>query len=271
MKLLYVNAYGYNFGDALGVEIAQRIVGHRIRTCDLYQKHRSRKNGVLALGSIFHRAIDNDVIWGTGVNPTWQKSNEHQSLDIRAVRGPLTRQYVQDHMGLSCPEVYGDPALLVKMLFPEQRRRPIRNYGVIPHYHDIGRFNSTEVMLPTCHWSVVLEFILGCELVISSSLHGLIVAEAFGIPARWWHSPDLPSSKTESTFKFNDYYASTNRSLDDWSETIEEALNAGGKEAIVDFDCDRLLAAFPQESLEVAGLGSRLYDKFVKVLRHQPR
>jgi hypothetical protein len=31
----------------------------------------------------------------------------------------------------------------------------------------------------------MLNMLLDCGLVLSSSLHGLIFAEAFGVPARW--------------------------------------------------------------------------------------
>ena len=60
----------------------------------------------------------------------------------------------------------------------------------------------------------MLEALLPCELVISSSLHGLIFAEAFGIPARWLAPRDVAHLKhssyvTEGWFKYVDYYAST--------------------------------------------------------------
>ena len=60
----------------------------------------------------------------------------------------------------------------------------------------------------------MLEALLPCELVISSSLHGIIFAEAFRIPARWLAPRDeahleKSSYVTEGWFKYVDYYAST--------------------------------------------------------------
>jgi len=270
MKLLYMNAYGSNFGDLLGVEIARRLCQQEIRTCDLWKSRRSGRGGVLALGSILHCAIDRDVVWGTGINPAWQPKRQCRSLDIRAVRGPLTRVYVQEKWGLSVPEIYGDPALLVKNLFPSKRWNPVRKFGVIPHYHDTNVAPSESVMLPTQHWSVVLDFILGCELVISSSLHAIIVTEAFGIPARWWRSAKLPSTKTEDVFKYNDYYASTDRSQNDWSESVQEALAAGGKEPVRNFDPEPLLAAFPRDKLEPTNPLVELIDRRTNCFSRQP-
>jgi pyruvyltransferase len=91
-----------------------------------------------------------------------------------------------------------------------------------------------------------MTFILGCELVVASSLHALIVAEAFGIPARWWHSASLGSARTEGVFKYNDYYASTNRRLDDWASSIDEAIEMGGKEPIRGYDYAALIGSFPR-------------------------
>jgi pyruvyltransferase len=250
MKLLYMNAYGGNFGDLLGVEIVERLYGGRVRKCDLWQRKRSGRAGMLGLGSILHCAIDSDVVWGTGINPTWAPSRICTTLDIRAVRGPLTRAYIQNEWKIPVPEVYGDPAQLAKIVFPKFERNPIRRYGIIPHNSDIDMLRGDSVMPPTHHWRKVVEFVLESELIISSSLHGIIVAETFGVPARWLRSPKLPSTKTEAAFKYNDYYASTGRSLNDWSESISEALASGGKDLTTTIDLSPLKSAFPRNSLE---------------------
>ncbi len=252
MKLLCLNAYGSNFGDLLGVEIAERLYQQKVRSCDLWHCRRSGRAGVLGLGSILHYAISGDVVWGTGINPVWQRRRECRSLDIRAVRGPLTRAHIQDRWGLPVPEIYGDPAQLARIVFPLKRWNPVRKFGAIPHHHDLGAAKGDHVMLPIRNWNAVLDFILGCELVISSSLHGIIIAEAFGIPARWWRSPQLPSTKTEDAFKYNDYYACTDRSQNDWSESVSAAIAVGGKEPVTNYDPGPLRAAFPSDKLERA-------------------
>lgn len=132
-------------------------------------------------------------------------------------------------------------------LFPENAPSPVRRVGVVPHYWDRNWARSfADAISPLSHWQDVMSFILGCELVIASSLHALIVAEAFGIPARWWHSPKLASARTEGVFKYNDYYASTNRSLNDWASSVDEAIEMGGKEPIRDYDYAALIGAFPR-------------------------
>lgn len=249
MNLYYFNPYHGNFGDELGVEIVNRLLGFKAEAIDLNRQKRVG-HGVMALGSIFHYAAEKDIIWGTGINPRWQKKKPFRHLDIRAVRGPLTRAFIQQHLKHDCPDIFGDPALLTSKLFPEWKVNPVRPYGVIPHFWDIGEVRAIpNVIFPNAKWQDVLSFIMGCELVISSSLHGIIVAESFGIPARWWHSKALQSSRTEGTFKYNDYYASTNRSQDDWASSIEQAILMGGKEPVLWFNDAALIDSFPRFKL----------------------
>lgn len=53
--------------------------------------------------------------------------------------------------------------------------------------------------------------------ILSSSLHGIILAETYGIPAIMLKSP-------LDTFKFRDYYYSTGRFDFPIANTVEEAL-----------------------------------------------
>jgi pyruvyltransferase len=256
MRLFYWNANGYNFGDAMGPDIVRAISGKRIQAIDGKKVglKRAYERNLFALGSLLHMVQDGDVIWGTGANPVHRNPHLLQRIDVRAVRGPLTKDYLFKEYGIDCPGVFGDPALLLPKLFPTWRHEPKRKYGVVPHYHDIEHLSSVEnnLILPTNNWQQVVSQILECELVVSSSLHGLIIAEAFGVPARWLRNSQLPSCQTESNFKFNDYYASTNRSLNDWRESIAAAIEAGGKEPIRDFDVRPLLAAFPHDLFAVS-------------------
>jgi hypothetical protein len=110
---------------------------------------------------------------------------------ILAVRGPLTRQRALE-CGADCPPVYGDPALLLPLLYqpiePQRRGR----VGVIPHYFDKPYVLARWRPPPDCKLidiqsrvETVIDDIVGCDHILSSSLHGLIVAHAYGVPALW--------------------------------------------------------------------------------------
>jgi pyruvyltransferase len=254
MRLYYWNAYGNNFGDAMGPDIVGRILNKKVAKLDGRKLLTERKfeHNLFALGSIFHRVSDGDVVWGTGVNPKYPIKKNLENLDIRAVRGPLTQEFIKQKIGIDCPNAFGDPGLLLPMLFPEFKPTPRRKYGIVPHFRDLAYLeaNHENIISPKQAWRTVVKSILECELVISSSLHGLITAETFGIPARWLYNPELPSSKTEGTFKYNDYFASTNRDIDDSAESVEEALRIGGKKPIKQNNFQSLLNTFPFELFE---------------------
>jgi pyruvyltransferase len=200
---------------------------------------------LLAIGSILHYARQNDIVWGSGINgnhlaPT---SYRFSHIDIRAVRGPLTARYVTQELGLLCPEIFGDPALLMPWLFPEFRREKVRdNAVVIPHFTEKHFFSSKDnnVLFPDeHHWLFIMERILSASLVVSSSLHGIIVAEAFGVPARMLRITD-----NEAMFKYEDYYEGTGRDSVRYAKTVNEALELGG-ERPVRWNPLPLLEAFP--------------------------
>lgn len=201
---------------------------------------------LLSIGSVLHFAHDHDVIWGSGVNGKIS-SNKYRftSLDVRAVRGPHTRFFLQSH-DIDCPPVFGDPALLLPLLFPEFTRdkNADDDYLVIPHMHDVKLIrskerNSKHMLSVSTDWKQFIKKILNTRLVLSTSLHGLIVAEAFGIPARL-----LRVSEHEPLFKFEDYYSGTGRYEFEPVTSVAEGLSRGGEPPAI-FDPQALLAAFP--------------------------
>lgn len=247
IPLFYWQPPGWvNFGDYISLVLVERIVGHHIETSLGLQppKHQQR---LFAVGSILAKAADGDIIWGSGVSGKRLKKEDYHvktHLDIRAVRGPLTRQFLIHTFNIPCPEVYGDPALLFPFFFPEfkKSKKPKYEYIIIPHYTEQKLFPKKlykNVVYPTEPWELVIKKILDSKFVISSSLHGLIVAEAYKIPARL-----LRITNNEPLFKYQDYYLGTRRPHFKYATSIEEALKMGGEPA---FSCDlkKLYTAFP--------------------------
>lgn len=230
-----------NFGDTLSVVLVERIIGRKINKADV-----SIHPKVLGIGSILHFAKDNDIVWGSGINGKHLKKRDYSfnQLDVRAVRGPLTRSFLQK-IGIVVPEIYGDPALLLPYFFSEFKRNPIREYSVIPHISENHLFiTKKNVIFATQPWKEVVQKILESELVISSSLHGIIVAEAFGIPARL-----LRVTENEPLFKYTDYYLGTGRKSYQYASSIAEALQMGGEIAPI-IDLEPLIKSFPIELFE---------------------
>jgi pyruvyltransferase len=235
-----------NFGDYLSLKLVERIVGGQV--ISVSNKDCTTQHKLLAIGSVLITGIDGDVVWGTGMNAkrTDLGLYKFDYLDVRAIRGPLTRKFLMDNFNIYCPETYGDPALLIPYLFPEFKKKkdPQYDYIIIPHYSEEWMFPKDlypNVVYPTEPWNEVIRKILNSKFVISSSLHGLIIADAYDIPSRYLRVTDH-----EPLFKYEDYYLGTNRPAFAYATSIEEALDMGGEPP---FECDleKLYYSFPFE------------------------
>ncbi len=200
-----------NFGDALSPVIVSAVLGEEVQRATESPK-------LLAIGSILPFAGRGDTIWGSGAHPEYPAGS--YDLNVLAVRGPITRAELLK-AGCSCPELFGDPALLLPRFYEPTGR--IRETVVVPHYSDdAGRLFSRQARLDctlqALDWRVTANIICKAKLVLASALHGLVVAEAYGIPAVW-------VGCDEGHSKYHDYYLGTGREPPK-PVTWEEALKA---------------------------------------------
>ncbi len=233
-----------NFGDALFPLIVERIVKRRLEPVG--ESYLGPK--LIAGGSVLHCAHDGDVLWGVGLRTeeNFRSNPRFHHLTVAAVRGPITRDFLLSRYQFDVPDVFGDPAILLPHLFPEWQRRTVKGrIGVVPHFSNRHAYASSSedlvVIYPNQDPQQVVSDILTCELVIAGSLHGLIVAEAFGIPARW-----INSSRDEPELKYYDYYEGTGRSPRP-VKTVLAGVDLGGEPAPRSLNCDRLLDSFPRD------------------------
>lgn len=239
MRYLPVRKPLNNFGDLLGPLIVRQILERNSLSV------RAGANGkLLSVGSVLHFAEDGDHVWGTGRNGKIDdQEHDFSDLDVRAVRGPKTREFLLT-MGISAPKVFGDPALLLPDLFPElveASREKVRKFCILPNFNDYDyRRRGPEYLNPRGEVWSVLKAIVSSEYVIGSSLHAVIVADAFGIPSR------RIASSHEDRFKYDDYYMGTGRS------PVPPAASESEAHATVCFeplawDSTMLLKAFPYD------------------------
>lgn len=166
----------------------------------------------LTIGSTIGMFSDKrSIIWGAGI-----MDSSIQSLtpprQICAVRGPRTRAKLLE-LGIECPYVYGDPALLLPMYYKPDIKKKYK-IGIIAHYtdqdvakkyfKDDSRFHFIDIVNYE-EWHNFIDEILSCESIVSSSLHGLIVAEAYKIPSLWI---EFENDKQRDHFKYYDFYES---------------------------------------------------------------
>ncbi|WP_183086153.1 polysaccharide pyruvyl transferase family protein [Mycetocola tolaasinivorans] len=191
-----------------------------------------------------HFARTGDTIWGTGINDKIDAAHlAFEDLDVRAVRGPRTRERLQER-GIFVPEVYGDPALLLPELMPQLREWANKKQfpeTIIPNLNDFPAYKGeSNVFSPVAPLKDVLKRIAQSEFVTGSSLHGIVIAESLGIPAR------LISSAHEPEFKYQDYFLGSGRESQDFAASIDEARAMGGHPSLA-WDPAPLRDAFPSD------------------------
>lgn len=196
------------------------------------------------------------IVWGAGVIDD-DLDMRAVPVQVLAVRGPLSRNYLLSR-GIACPEVYGDPALLVPYFYrPTAETSRKRNICVVPHYKDIVspalaviRQNQPGLKFLDIarynKWTDFIDQVCDCEAVFSSSLHGLIVAEAYGIPNYWIR---VSGNVIGNGFKFRDYFASIGKSITE-PMVLDENSDLGELKAAHPWhpgqiDLKKLLAACP--------------------------
>lgn len=127
---------------------------------------------------------------------------------ILALRGPLSARGIRGNFAL------GDPGLLSNELVVREDKQ--WDLGILPHWQDkelADKFQrlipskfSCRVIDPTSNPLTVLREISASKRLVTSSLHGMICADAFGIPRRVEYCTKLDADG--GLFKFRDYSAS---------------------------------------------------------------
>lgn len=238
-----------NLGDTLSapvVEYALRQKGLRMN------QPTEKTHHLYAIGSILLMGYQDATVWGSGmfVAPSFIRTLFHRApfrkLDIRCVRGPLTRKELL-RIGHKCPEIYGDPGCLMPLIYKPQVEKTL-DYLVIPHYSmekQIAGLVPAEniASMATDDYKTVIDKICSAKKVISGSLHGIILSESYGVPTIFYQD-----RSAHFNFKYADWYQSTGRTFGVTTTDLMEAIamDAGAVPDLTDMQ-RQLLEVFPYD------------------------
>lgn len=226
---------GTNFGDMITQYIYKKKTG-LTPICDINggPKH---EDVILGAGSIMSVARNNSIIWGTGImfnNATFNKPKK-----ILSVRGPLTRKKCLEQ-GYQCPEIYGDIGLILAYFYNPKLTKKYK-IGIIPHYIDFDKCNELfancsdqiKIIDITNPVEEVINDIVQCHFIMSTSLHGIIAAHAYNIKCLWIIISDKIAG---GNTKYLDYYGSVipDNYLDMKPYLLEKALPLAEMETLID-------------------------------------
>jgi pyruvyltransferase len=194
-----------NFGDELTPILVERLFNQRCVWAAPEGCEFAAAGSIIELLS--RRPGDNVIkIWGSGFIFEADTGVALDRFEFHAVRGDLSRARVAAARQVAI----GDPGLLMSLAAPAgpKRRFPV---GILPHYVDQdhervrGALRRLDALLiDVCDRpEVVSRNIARCSIVLSSSLHGLVVSDSYGIPNYHFQLNPLIGG----VYKFLDYYS----------------------------------------------------------------
>lgn len=217
-----------NLGDILNETLIENLFNINVKEESFTQ------SDMIAIGSVLERIVKGSItgkhdkelqekanktkpiyIWGTGMMHGYDDYSQMEfvrPVKIKALRGELSRKAAEKITGKKINCAVGDPGILAPFML---KKLPPKKYalGIIPHvvekdmpeYVAIkNRVENSVIIDLTGEPQNVLEQIASCECVISTSLHGLIIADGFNIPSKWCKMTDKILG---NGYKYKDYYS----------------------------------------------------------------
>ncbi|TPL80671.1 polysaccharide pyruvyl transferase family protein [Mesorhizobium sp. B2-3-12] len=255
-----------NIGDVVSPDVIEHA--SRQRTIFSTDSNQAR---LFAIGSIAGSANSRTILWGTGLMDPDQQVSQILASNVYALRGKLTHQRFKS-AGVDVPDIpLGDPGFLVPDFLPRISSEQKFRMGLIPHYVDrqhplFQRLLREEGVVDVNVHDSPTEFfrtLQSCDAIVSSSLHGLIFAEAFGIPNLWIK---LSDRVVRSGFKFRDWFSLANQPQ---NQPYEPAIDIDANELVAratlhDVQIDRaaMISNFPNSRIGELShdLGKRSYQ-----------
>ncbi|MEW5425273.1 polysaccharide pyruvyl transferase family protein [Amorphus sp. 3PC139-8] len=248
-----------NVGDQLNPYMLPKITGWPI-----YRASSSLVPHLRAIGSLIGSATFMSTIWGAGSIDGVAPRHRINPSRVHALRGAGTFALLDRLYGIDRTIPLGDPALLMPRYFnPMVERR--YDVAVIPHFSETeaaanivaqSRTPMLRVLDVRSDPEAFVTQLCECRAVLSSSLHGLILADAYEVPNVW---VSFGGRLLGGEWKFYDYYsvtdaaaparvdASTPAALD----ALVESHGALAKVHRYMYSTDDLLAAFPGHLIKV--------------------
>jgi pyruvyltransferase len=201
-----------NFGDALTPYLIKKISGQDAE----FATHNSDPSLVMVTGSILSHNITCGVIWGTGCAFESDLDPSHftgpsENFRIIATRGKLSKTMVEKSGHR--PIAFGDPGILLPNFYTPNFNKKY-DVGIMSSWIDYNEVcqNYQHPKLTVINSMGEVEDIINkiceCEALITSTLHGLVAAVAYGIPTV---SVKFSDKMIGDGFKYRDFLTCTDK------------------------------------------------------------
>jgi pyruvyltransferase len=236
-----------NFGDDINPTLFGRFLDRGVR----FAVRRDRPH-IVGAGSILEHASPAAVVCGAGFlrPPSGPLPTPAALVAVRGERSLAAFPAARDVL-------LGDPLVLIDDFVEATAKR--HRFGCVPHVLSVARWrrlNGRRMHLidpAAAPWTVVRE-IAACEVVFSQSLHGLIVADALGIPNVWVAPSDDMSG---GRFKFDDYFSTIDRP----KECVAESADLFAHPARYEAGVGRYRHSKPEYRRRLAAAGATVAER----------
>lgn len=211
--LIYYWDHERNWGDSINEFIFKSIIGEKVFSANKVMNFKSQEI-ITGIGSVLNSRLKNYSIWGSGFLSE-KHTLIHSPNEVLALRGKLTEKKINGLFRKSTDQ-FGDPGLLFKEfynpIFPKEYK-----LGIIPHFKELdekviqdikSKYGfEINIISPTIDVFKFADEVSKCESILSSSLHGLVLAESYGIPTS---RISISNKLIGGDYKFEDYYSGVN-------------------------------------------------------------
>lgn len=203
-----------NFGDEMTRDVLLNIYGYRSIQASPETAELAGAGSIVEILSNRHNKENCIYVWGSGF--MWE-DNKHigsiKNLKFAGVRGVKSLAKLNKHDQKNV--FLGDPGLLASLVYQKSKKKDAK-IGVVVHFADaedpivrkLKKDSRFKIINPLQNPALVAKDITSCRLVLSSSLHGLIFADSFGVPNI---HVKFSNKVAGGSFKFEDYYSATTR------------------------------------------------------------
>ena len=228
MNIVYYNSN--NLGDLTNIYIGLMYnYNHFIPIIG----NKKYNNSIFMIGSILRYCDDNNIIFGSGLKESTQ-TIELKKNKVYCIRGKLTKKVLSDKDNI----LMMDPGLLIRKLYIPKTIETTKKMLIIPHYNhkaffvnDTDEYNVMDIKFTNSDYNFITNYkelsednkekilnlfndkfniINSYDLILSSSLHGLVFAHAFGKKTIYFK---INEEKNEPNHKYNDYYSIYNMNV----------------------------------------------------------
>lgn len=277
VKVCYTNRK--NIGDSINPYILERIFqvdfeNVDYRNCDItgigsgLRRFFVKPDSLHGLKSIILGRLKSRplILWSAGFlqTPTGREICTRKNVVVASVRGELSKKWVEKLLNRKLNCTTGDAGLLAAELITKPATKKYE-VGIIPHDKDRGDAIVEKLHKNLPHSTVidvqgdvmeVLNKIASCRTIVSSSLHGLIIADSFHIPNVHIIISDRLSG---DGFKFHDYYSCYSMS--------DIAIDIRDEECLKSICEEKITAGYKVNPVAVEKKKSEIKEAFWKYLK----